>query len=260
MCGSHSGRGIAIPGDAGRGHRPDRCAVRIPGPVRGYSPIVGIGHADDIRKRWGAPLPHWTRDHAAYAVTFRLAGSLPPSVLARWRAEREHIVRRAAAMNRPLSAQELSRLAYLYSDRVEAYLDTGHGACWLRNPRIAALVRDALLHFDGDRYVMHAWCVMPNHVRAAFSLEQGDLLPVVLHSWKTFTATAANRLLGRTGPFWQREHYDHLIRDGDDFAHAVNDVLANPPKAGLRDWPRVGSRGQPNGPAGAAIKARPHPP
>jgi putative DNA methylase len=48
--------------------------------------------------------------------------------------------------------------------RIEEYLDAGHGACWLRRPEIAALVEGALRYFDGQRYRLLAWCVMPNHV------------------------------------------------------------------------------------------------
>jgi hypothetical protein len=70
----------------------------------------------------------------------------------------------------------------------------------------------------------------------------GHALPSVLHSWKSFTAKAANRLLGRTGDFWQTEYYDHLIRDEADYAHALHYLLENPVVAGLSDWPWVWSR------------------
>jgi len=34
---------------------------------------------------------------------------------------------------------------------------------------------------------------------------------------KGLTAHEANRILGRTGPFWQAESYDHPVRDGREF-------------------------------------------
>ena len=69
----------------------------------------------------------------------------------------------------------------------------------------------------------------------------GHALPDLLHSWKSFTAKAANRLLKRAGEFWQQEYYDHLIRDAGDYAHAMRYLLENPAAVGLRDWPWVWS-------------------
>ncbi|MCC6321347.1 MAG: transposase [Phycisphaerales bacterium] len=196
-----------------------------------------------IDKRHGAYLPHWTRDGATYSATFRLVDSLPVSVLAGYVQEREGIVARAAANGRELSALERARLDELHSERIEAYLDSGAGACWLRDERVAELVQGALMHFEGVRYEVFAWCVMPNHVHAVFRPREGFGLSAILHSWKGFTSSEANKLLGRTGAFWQPESYDHLIRDEEEFAHAVRYVLENPAKAGLRDWQWVGCRG-----------------
>jgi REP element-mobilizing transposase RayT len=103
--------------------------------------------------------------------------------------------------------------------------------------------------FDGERYSLAAWCVMPNHVHVVvqpFASVTGGTpvprseLPDILHSWKSFTSKQANQLLQRSGDFWQAEYYDHLIRNEADFRHAVRYVLDNPIKAGLRNWKWVG--------------------
>jgi type I restriction enzyme M protein len=73
----------------------------------------------------------------------------------------------------------------------------------------------------------------------------GYSLDGILHSWKSFTAKEANKVLARTGAFWQPESFDHLIRDEQDFTHAVEYVLNNPAKAGLSDWKWVGGTGVP---------------
>jgi REP element-mobilizing transposase RayT len=194
-----------------------------------------------IRVRQGAYLPHWTRNNSIYAVTFRLADSLPREVLERWLLERKAIVDRAAFNGRDLSAEELERLDELHSQKIESYLDSGAGACHLRNPRAAEIVRAALAHFDGERYELPAWCVMPNHVHAVLKPCAPHELPAILHSWKSFTANAINRELGLEGALWQPESYDHLIRDEADLAHAIRYVLENPTRAGLKDWPWVGN-------------------
>jgi REP element-mobilizing transposase RayT len=171
-------------------------------------------------------LPHWERDDATYFVTFRLFDSLPALVL-----------QRLKEASRP----ELA-------DSLDSYLDQGSGAAWLKDPSIARLVVDALRHFDGARYRLHAWCVMPNHVHVVFSSMPARTpalrLSSIIQSWKSYTAKEANRLLGRTGSFWQREYYDHLIRDDEDFARCIEYTINNPVKAGLcerwEDWPASG--------------------
>jgi hypothetical protein len=104
--------------------------------------ILPSDSADDIRQRQGHNLPHWTRSGATYAVTFRLADSLPPEVLHAWKQEREGILLRAKEQNRPLTPHEDRELDRLYTTRIEAFLDSGQGAStW---PAIASVVSRAL--------------------------------------------------------------------------------------------------------------------
>jgi REP element-mobilizing transposase RayT len=196
---------------------------------------TGVPPVSEIKRRHGAYLPHWTRDGAWYAVTFRLWDSLPQHLIDSWLFERKNIVKTAEQMKRPLSKHEEERLAHLYSAKVERYFDAGFGSCYMKEERIAREVASALLHFEGRRYNLAAWCVMPNHVHTVVQPFGGMTntggtpvpqheLPDILHSWKSFTAKEANKLLGRSGDFWQAEYYDHLIRDEADSAHAVRYV------------------------------------
>jgi len=120
-------------------------------------------------------------------------------------------------------------------------LDRGWGACWLRSEPIARLVEDALLAFDGTRYQMHAWTIMPNHVHALFTVLPGAPLGQIVGSWKRFSARNANQQLKRAGPFWQTEYWDRFIRDERHFAAVEGYIDQNPVKAGLVDdarlWP-----------------------
>jgi (E)-4-hydroxy-3-methylbut-2-enyl-diphosphate synthase len=81
---------------------------------------------------------------------------------------------------------------------------------------------------------------MPNHVHAVLRPAEGELLEKILHSWKSFTAHEINRRLGTSGAVWQKESYDHLVRDGEDLRNQVGYVMRNPVKAGLGDWEWVG--------------------
>jgi REP element-mobilizing transposase RayT len=127
------------------------------------------------------------------------------------------------------------------SPRVEKFLDSGSGACFLARPDIAVVVAQALAAFANTRYRLFAWCVMPNHVHVVLQPSGGWGLSYIIQSWKSFTAKRANQLLARNGVFWQREYCDHLMRDGDDFTRLVRYVLENPARSGLANWPWVGT-------------------
>ncbi|MCJ7823061.1 MAG: transposase, partial [Armatimonadetes bacterium] len=142
-------------------------------------------------------------------VTFRLADSLPAEVVEQLR-------------NTRFPRGDVDRRM-----RAEAYLDAGHGACYLRDPSIAKLVEGALLRFDGERYRLLAWSVMPNHVHALVEILPGYTLTQMLHTWKSYTAHAANRALGRSGAFWQVEYWDRYIRDEEHLRNTAQYIHGN---------------------------------
>jgi putative DNA methylase len=93
-------------------------------------------------------LPHLKREGASYFVTFRLAGTLPATVLAELKHERDLIQAQALAAKRPLTWMEQEELFRWYATRVDAFLDAGHGECWLQRREIAELVAASLRHFQ----------------------------------------------------------------------------------------------------------------
>lgn len=130
------------------------------------------------------------------------------------------------------------------------------GPVWLSDSRVARVVAESLEFQDGKVYRLDAYCIMSNHVHVVFkpfldersisnkegaerlSLESGDAtLGVIMHSIKSYTANRANRLLCRSGPFWETESYDHFIRNESEYRRVIAYVLNNPVKAGLiKDW------------------------
>lgn len=190
----------------------------------------------NLKIRQGARLPHWTREGATYAISFRLADSLPKVVLESWDFERQDLIRTAKQQGRPLARHEEKRLDTLFSEKVDKYLDEGRGKCWLRRDGIARVIARALGFFDGTRYRLFAWCVMPNHVHVVLQPSPGHELPKILHSWKSYTAKEISKRLGTKGRFWEVEYYDHLVRDARDFKSQIEYVLVNPRKTGLKNW------------------------
>lgn len=89
--------------------------------------------------------------------------------------------------------------------RIVEYEDAGHGVCVLHKEAIAALVENALLYFDGQRYRLIAWCIMPNHVPVLIETFSDHRLDQIVHSWKSFTSQKANKILAKRGPFWARD-------------------------------------------------------
>ena len=175
-------------------------------------------------------LPHWQQDGVTYFVTFRLSGSLPADKLAELEAERNHWL---AQHPQPWSDADKRDYYDRFPARIEAWLDEGHGECVLRDPRAAKIVADALQYFDGDRYALGAWVVMPNHIHVLLTPKEGHALGDILHSWKSFTANQINKLLNRAGQFWQHDYYDHIVRNERSLAKIARYIEENPARAGI---------------------------
>lgn len=190
----------------------------------------------EIHIRQGSYLPHWRKDGAIYAIRLRLADSLPQEKLAAILEERKEILESAKRAGRTLTQSEKERMEFLYSEKIERFLDAGYGSCWLQRDDIATLVATAFRYFEGTRYRLYAWCIMPNHVHIVVQPLAGHELSSILLSWKTFTARKANILLGREGEFWQSEYFDHLIRNEESLEYWVEYTWSNPDQAGLKDW------------------------
>ena len=140
----------------------------------------------------------------------------------------------------PLEALERIRLSDQPESLRDELLDRGWGDCWLRLPEIAAIIEQSFLAFDGERYRLYAWTIMPNHVHVLFGISHESTLSDIVASWKKFTARRCNQQLGRSGPFWQADYWDRFIRNDAHFESAIGYIDNNPVKAALArtqaDW------------------------
>lgn len=182
-------------------------------------------HTTTPHKGWHSRgyLPHFDQPGLVQSITFRLADALPKQVVESLSQDKQYL-------KDPEKRQ-----------RLEAYLDAGHGGCYLRDPRIGQLVENALLYFDDERYRLLAWVIMPNHVHTLIETIFGYPLDQIVHSWKSFTAHKANGLLGRSSQFWFQDYFDRYIRNERHYDNVVRYIHENPVKAGLVpnavDWP-----------------------
>lgn len=203
-------------------------------------------------------LPHFDSPQVAQAITFRLADSLPQEKLQAFELE-------LASRDFDKSAQQRERRR-----QIEEWLDAGMGSCALGHPALAAMMEETLLKFDGDRYRLLAWCIMPNHVHVLIA--PSAPLGKIVQSWKSFMGRWAlghwaelglgdpgrerkktelglggpgENDPGRDGPgkngaFWMREYWDRYIRDADHYQQTIRYIHQNPVKAELcaapEDW------------------------
>ncbi|MDR1888324.1 MAG: transposase [Zoogloeaceae bacterium] len=199
-------------------------------------------------------LPHRDEWHLVQAITFRLADALPQEKLRQLKAE-------LARLKIPENEREKRQRA-----QIEAWLDAGLGSCALKNPAMAKVVESALHYYDGERYRLLAWCVMPNHVHVL--IQQMSALPQIVRAWKGYTGRWAMQHAGSAGlpprnnrgsntivvagqkprapRFWQPDYWDRFMRDERHFAATIEYIHHNPVKARLcarpEGWPWSSAR------------------
>lgn len=192
----------------------------------------------DVRISQGANLPHWFQPGVTYFVTFRTEDSIPAEVARRWHAQRSDWLKQhgidTSLANWPEQLATLPReqrrdFHETFSRQFMENLDKGLGECVLKQATLSKIVADSLLHFDGDRYYMSDFVVMPNHVHLLVGLVGQTEIERQCSSWKKFSAGKINQALGRSGRFWQEESFDHCVRSPEQF-EAIQRYIANNPK------------------------------
>ena len=201
-------------------------------------------------------LPHWQPLGVPFFITYRLAGALPKDVINKLEKKRQQLqdLPRESGYSRTEWNIRIQKKLFAIWDE---HLDKGISTSWLTDPLIAAIVRDNLYYHAESKYSLWAYVIMPNHVHALLqpnqtwtrqfeSLESDRTGPkkgplsAILHSLRSYTANEANRILGRTGVFWQPEAFDHWVRNNSEFQRIILYIENNPVKAGLakhsEDW------------------------
>jgi putative transposase len=165
-------------------------------------------------------LPHWHPPGQDIFITWRLHGSLPPQF-------------------HPPTRANSNGEAFVSYDR--ALDEAQNGPLWLKNPLVAETLLFALREAQGRKLCeLHAYAVMANHVHVL--LAPGASLERITQQIKGTSAREANLILGRTGaPFWQKESFDHWVRNPGEWQKIRAYIERNPVAAGLvlkpEEWP-----------------------
>lgn len=206
-------------------------------------------------------LPHYQPIGYTLFITFRLHNSLPIHVIEKLKDEYKTHVKNISAYNSKKEKQKrYSEGKWHYFEKFDSNLDLYPNNNWLNDERLARLVYDSILYRDNKEYDLISFTIMPNHVhlvlslikRADYSLKNNNIeemigkkqtdssLYKIMQSLKWYTAKECNKILNRTGQFWQHESYDHVVRNEEELNRIIEYVQNNPVKAGLvekqEDW------------------------
>ena len=184
-------------------------------------------------------LPHWEQSGCTYFVTWRMADSIPMDKLRALQNERADWL---AQHPKPWDESTWKEFGQRFEGRVQEWLDLGEGSRFLGNTEARQIVVDALHFFDGQRYHLGDYVVMPNHVHVLFIPLPDFELKKLLHSWKSFTSKEIlKRWPEAPNPFWLMESFDHIVRSEAQLKLFQDYIRENPAKVHLKpgtwtDW------------------------
>jgi putative transposase len=198
-------------------------------------------------------LPHWRQEGATYFVTFRLADSLPRSKLRELELIKSHWAKKdeiaaagtGADCQSALLGDHREALSRAIMAKVERWLDEGMGKCWMSRAEVSRIVEESFHHVDDDQCELGCYVIMPNHVHVILRPLHPGTSPLekILQTRKRRTSRDINLLLGRSGPLWQEESFDRIIRDEEHLDRCIQYIGRNPRTARLapghfRRWVR----------------------
>ena len=202
---------------------------------------IRIALRTGTRQEDNTPLPLFARDSAllgSAGCQSAVSGSLPDTRSSPGISEPSYHYRRLPHFERPWA-----KYAIAFSTRNRRKL----------SPQARDIVLESILRWKDRRYELYAACVMPDHVHLLIEPmverdgEGGNSiffsLSKILHSIKSFTSNQINKVERSSGPIWEGESFDRLIRSESDLQEKFNYITRNPWEAGVvtpkEDYPWV---------------------
>ncbi|MBC8206999.1 MAG: primosomal protein N' [Kiritimatiellales bacterium] len=201
------------------------------------SRFLGFDSAHPVSYPSGGNLPHWRQDGTTYFITFRLADSLPKGKLDRWKRGRdlwlEENPRPTDEEN--VDAPPSSRLTEWqkeyrsrFTEKFEQWLDAGEGSCLLKQPELREALVEIFQKKNGQKYWLEGYVVMPNHIHALLTPIGEHRLSAIVQSWKSISTRRINELRGGKGSVWQKESFDHIVRNAESLLKFQQHIEDNP--------------------------------
>ena len=192
-------------------------------------------------------LPHHQEEEQILSINWRLAYTLPRvlnDILQELQDLRdEHSDNNFSPDGDNPYRQRYAILRMLYDETLARH---PHPDVDLATPMLAPIVTNSIKFYDRKMYILHAYCLMPNHVHLLIkpikdASGRYSLCSDIVKRIKSYSAKEINKLLGRCGELWDHEYYDRYIRNPADYNRTVEYILNNPLKAGLvntrEKWP-----------------------
>jgi REP element-mobilizing transposase RayT len=109
-------------------------------------------------------------------------------------------------------------------------------------PPARSLVLEHCLREHKKRIRLYAAVIMPDHVHLLFTPLRDQQtrsyhISVVMQTIKGVSSHSVNKLLGRTGPVWQEEYFDQVVRSYESLRQKIEYIRQNPVRRGLARVP-----------------------
>lgn len=175
-------------------------------------------------------LPHLYFDEGKYFITYRLANSLP-----------QNLIKQIKHPEHNWDFVEYTRALKRYDSLLAA---GNYGINYLSEPAVTEICKETIHYPDNKEYKLICYTIMSNHVHLVIELLPGNKgISKIMQSIKGISAIHANRILKRTGAFWQDESFDRWIRNDKELYFIIKYILMNPVEAGFvsnwKDYPNT---------------------
>lgn len=205
----------------------------------------------EVKEYYRQRLPHIQPLGAAFFVTFRLIGSVPKVEFQKLKKSYADKFQKLNTIKEPkIRNQGIYQLRQDYFVAHEKLLESiKEGPHYLKKSEVANIIASEIHKFDKKLYQLICFTIMSNHVHLIIDTalngeDKSDIntdlykpLNVIMKRIKGSTAVKTNRILRRSGQFWDRESFDIYVRNEKMLTNVINYTINNPVKAGLvKEW------------------------
>ncbi len=187
-------------------------------------------------------LPHIYPRGATFFITFCLYNALPSKVVKEIQEEYDLKINKIKKEQNSKDERNTSfyKLGKKYFADYDILLERySRDDDFLKNTKVTQIIINKMKEYDGKRYDLLAYCVMSNHVHILFCTAgyENETVSKTMQLIKGGSAYESNQVLKREGKFWQKESYDHYIRNDNELKNIVHYILENPVKASIvKEW------------------------